>query len=127
ATPPSGLRFPLVHRSTLAERVGEFTMQEVPGEPNSETRIERIAELGRGGMCMFRLEPHSGRKHQLRVHMNALGMPIVNDEFYPELRPMVDAADFSRPLQLLARAIEFRDPVDGKLHRYESRRQLSEA
>ncbi|MCC2595797.1 pseudouridine synthase [Pusillimonas sp. MFBS29] len=117
------LAFPLVHRSRMEQRTGHFTMLEVPGEPNSETRIELIEadnEVGR-----YRLHPHTGRKHQLRVHMSALGLPIQNDGFYPVLLPYAQDDDFSRPLQLLARSIEFTDPVSGQPRRFESQRSLS--
>ncbi|NYT84888.1 pseudouridine synthase [Pollutimonas harenae] len=116
------LRLPRVHRSCLAARAGHFTMREVPGEPNSETEIELLERLGEWGR--YRLCPHTGRKHQLRVHMSALGIPIRHDDFYPELQPYAQAHDFSRPLQLLARSIEFVDPVSGQQRRFESQRSL---
>ena len=126
AEPPVGMVFPCVHRSRLEEVPGGFIMRESSGEPNSETRLEKVRVLGDGPRALLRLVPTSGRKHQLRAHLNALGMPIVNDAYYPELRP--EPADrFDRPLQLLARVVEFRDPVDGRMHRFESRRQLAEA
>lgn len=129
ALAPAGLAFPLIRRSRLEELPGRFLMHEVPGEPNSETRIELLDSLDASGLVHLRLRPLTGRKHQLRVHMNALGMPILNDGFYPPA-PYDDALDvrteddFGRPLQLLARAIEFRDPVDGRLRRFESHRSL---
>lgn len=113
---------PVLRRSLIQSRHGHFTMQEVDGEPNSETHIELLAEAG--GLGLFRLRPHTGRKHQLRVHMSGLGMPICNDSFYPELKPYAQADDFSRPLQLLARAIEFTDPISGRARRFESLRSL---
>jgi len=116
------LVFPLVHRSRVAQRAGHFTMQELAGEPNSETLIELMDV--QGGRGRYRLCPHTGRKHQLRVHMSALGLPIQNDDFYPELQAYAQDDDFSRPLQLLARAVEFIDPVSGQLRRFESRRSL---
>lgn len=137
--PPPHLKFPLVYRSRLQELPGRFIMEEVAGEPNSETHIELLQWLDEGSGCardaarlprergclaLLRLLPVTGRKHQLRAHLSALGMPILNDSYYPEMRPRPDG-DFDRPLQLLARAIEFRDPVDGRMHRFESTRVLS--
>lgn len=118
-----GLAFPLVRRSRIVEGEPFFRMHEADGEPNSETRIE-IAEA-RGALNLYRLEPVSGRKHQLRVHLAALGAPIVNDAFYPTLRPEIED-DYTRPLQLLARALRFRDPLDGRERHFESRRRLLE-
>ncbi|NYT63712.1 pseudouridine synthase [Alcaligenaceae bacterium] len=117
------LAFPVVHRSRLQARADHFTMEEVAGEPNSETRVELLRSLA-DGLGLYRLLPHTGRKHQLRVHMSALGVPICNDGFYPELKAYAEADDFSRPLQLLARAIEFVDPFTGQLRRFESQRRL---
>lgn len=126
AGPPAGMVFPYVHRSRLEEVPGGFVMRETSGEPNSETRLEKVRVLGDGPRALLRLVPTSGRKHQLRAHLSALGMPIVNDAYYPRLRP--EPPDrFDRPLQLLARVVEFRDPVDGRLQRFESVRQLTEA
>lgn len=121
---PPDLMFPLQYCSRLEERPGEFIMREVDGAPNSETRIELLSTLDAGKLAHFRLLPVTGRKHQLRVHMSALGMPIMNDAYYPTLLEEPAADDFRRPLQLLARAVEFRDPVDGRMHRYESSRML---
>src|SRR3546814_10310576 len=79
-------------------------MQELDGEPNSETHIELMSVTG--GLGTYRLRPRTGRKHQLRVHMSGLGVPICNDNFYPELKAYAQSDDFSRPLQLLARRSE---------------------
>ena len=118
-----GREFPLLHRSRLEAGEPFFVMREVAGEPNSETRVE-IAQR-RGDLDLYRLSPVTGRKHQLRVHMAALGAPILNDDFYPEPRPAAED-DFSRPLQLLAKALRFRDPITGRLREFESRRRLLE-
>lgn len=113
--------FPRVHRSRLVEGEPFFRMREAEGAPNSETRIAVLER--RGALSLYGLEPVTGRKHQLRVHLAALGAPIVHDDFYPELREVADD-DFSHPLQLLARRLRFNDPLDGRAHCYESRRQL---
>lgn len=118
-----GREFPLLHRSRLEPGEPFFLMREAAGEPNSETRVE-IAER-RGALDLYRLSPVTGRKHQLRVHMAALGAPILNDDFYPEPRPAAED-DFSRPLQLLAKALRFRDPLTGQMREFESRRRLLE-
>jgi tRNA pseudouridine32 synthase/23S rRNA pseudouridine746 synthase len=117
-----GGRFPLVHRSRLVEGTPFFRMQEEDGEPNSETAIDIIEE--RDGMARYQLRPLTGKKHQLRVHMAALGIPILNDAFYPTALPCKED-DVSSPLQLLARSIAFADPLNGAAHRYDSLLQLS--
>lgn len=94
-----------------------FRMCEVPGAPNSESRIE-VLQRGEHGW-RYRLEPVTGRKHQLRVHMAALGTPILNDRCYPELQPQA-ADDPARPLQLLARSLTFVDPMTGEARAFTS-------
>ncbi|MDM5179065.1 RluA family pseudouridine synthase [Massilia sp. DJPM01] len=121
AAPLPELTFPLVHRSRMVEGNPFFRMQEVDGEPNSESVIDVIG--AQGDAMLYRLQPHTGRKHQLRVHMAALGAPIINDAFYPEALPC-KGDDFANPLKLLARSIGFDDPLSGQARRFESRRTL---
>ena len=118
-----GLVFPLRHESCLAPKPSHFTMQEVPGEPNSRTLIELMRR--HGNLALYRLSPVTGRKHQLRVHLSALGIPICNDLFYPELQPSASFDDFDTPLQLLARRIAFTDPYTNVSRIFESRRNLA--
>lgn len=120
----SDLGFPCHYRSRMVEGGQDFRMAETEGPANSETRVELISALPQG-LAHYRLRPLSGRKHQLRVHMSALGIPITNDEMYPELLPQRAADDFSRPLQLLARSISFVDPLTGQPRCFESRRELA--
>jgi tRNA pseudouridine32 synthase / 23S rRNA pseudouridine746 synthase len=123
------LALPLTHRCRLQEASGAafMQMQVQSGEPNSETQVELIKRLGASGasaeLALYRLTPITGRKHQLRAQMNALGLPIVFDRIYPALLP--DApADYSQPLQLLARELRFTDPISGQLRCFKSKRQL---
>ena len=121
AAPMRGRTFPFIHRSRMVEGNPFFRMEEAEGEPNSETLIDVIEE--RGEKVLYRLQPRTGRKHQLRVHMAALGAPIQNDAFYPHALPVKDD-DFLNPLKLLARAIAFDDPLSGERRRFESARTL---
>jgi len=113
---------PDVYRSRLVDDEHFMRMREEPGEPNSETRIE-VQEV-RGDRALLRLSPITGRKHQLRVHCLALGMPIENDPIYPVLLPE-NTDDFDKPLQLLAKSVAFQDPVTGDLRSFTSPRSLS--
>ncbi|MBW5482033.1 RluA family pseudouridine synthase [Streptomyces bambusae] len=111
------LALPRTVRSRIEKVRGVIAAREVPGEPNAESRIELLAHAG--GLGRYRLTPHTGRTHQLRVHMNSLGIPILGDPVYPRLSdPAPD--DYRRPLQLLARTLSFTDPVTGVAHRFES-------
>jgi tRNA pseudouridine32 synthase/23S rRNA pseudouridine746 synthase len=118
------LPLPAVYRSRIEPDERFFRQREAPGQPNSETQIELLE--ARGALARYRLRPRSGKTHQLRVHMNALGRPIVGDLFYPEVvhGPGPAQEDWRQPLQLLARGIRFTDPVTGVLRQFESRRQL---
>jgi tRNA pseudouridine32 synthase/23S rRNA pseudouridine746 synthase len=116
------LALPQVRKSHLSEHPEHFRMIETEGEPNSETRIELIASHGE--FARYRLCPLTGKKHQLRAHMAAIGIGILGDTWYPELLPPRPVDDFSSPLQLLARSIAFTDPVDGTLRCYQSQRKL---
>ncbi len=98
-----------------------FRVRAVDGEPNAYTRIELIER--RGEHALYRLMPETGKMHQLRIHMNSLGIPIVNDGFYPVALPC-KGDDFSSPLKLLARSIAFRDPVSGEQRSFASQRIL---
>ncbi|MFB7834287.1 RluA family pseudouridine synthase [Streptomyces sp. NPDC058128] len=113
---------PVTVRSRIEKERGVMAAREVPGEPNSESRIALVER--RGGLGRYRLVPETGRTHQLRVHMNALGLPILHDPIYPVVRED-GPEDFRRPLQLLARTLEFTDPFTGVERRFESRSALS--
>lgn len=117
------LALPLLHCSRLQEAPGEFVMREVAGEPNSDTLIELLQR--RGDWAQYRLTPGSGKKHQLRAHLAALGIAIANDPWYPDFRNDKAVDDFAHPLALLARRIAFTDPVDGSARVFDSRRQLA--
>lgn len=111
------VNLPLVRCSRIVEDEPFFRQREVPGPANSETRVD-VIEV-RGARALYALSPVTGKKHQLRVHMNALGLPIAGDRMYPPVANTPDD-DFSQPLQLLAKAIAFTDPVTGQARRFES-------
>ncbi|MFO7192889.1 MULTISPECIES: pseudouridine synthase [Thermocrispum] len=116
------LTLPTVVRSRIVKRRGVLQAHEVPGEPNAETYVELLER--RGDLGRYRLVPRTGRTHQLRVHLNALGIPIVGDPVYPHVRPSA-WDDFSRPLQLLARTLAFIDPISKQERWFTSPASLS--
>lgn len=104
------LVFPCTRTSRIVAGEPFFRMHEVEGVPNSETRIDVIT---RGDdRWRYALTPVTGRKHQLRVHMAALGAPIAGDPLYPSVRHRA-AGDHAAPLQLLAERLAFVDPLRG--------------
>lgn len=121
ASATSDHSFPLERQSRIERDELFFRMREVDGEPNAHTRIEQIARCGEH--ALYRLYPLTGKMHQLRVHMNALGLPLLNDGFYPVPQP-AGQDDFSRPLKLLAKSIAFTDPLTGEARFFQSERAL---
>ena len=120
-----GCPFPLVHRNHIEKLRGHVCVQVDPDRaPNAETLIELIGFDDR--VLHTLLRPHSGRMHQLRVHLADLGAGILNDGFYPELLPEAPD-DFTRPLQLLARELRFTDPLTGEPREFFTRRTLQDA
>lgn len=116
------VELPRVVRSRIVKERGVLAAQEVPGPPNAESTVELLEH--RDGLGRYRLTPATGRTHQLRVHMCSLGTPILGDDFYPELheKPL---DDFTKPLQLLAKVLEFEDPLTGEHRRFTSGRTLA--
>lgn len=116
------LAFPLTVRNHIAKTRGVWQAQVVPEAPvNAVTDIEVARVVG--DLAVYRLTPHTGRTHQLRLHLHGLGIPIVGDPLYPEVLD-VSVDDFSTPLQLLASTLELVDPVDGRERRFVSGRSL---
>ncbi len=116
------LTWPITRKSRIVEDEPFFRQREVPGPPNSETHMDVIEKSG--GFARYALSPVTGKKHQLRVHMNALGLPILNDRMYPPVAETPDD-DYRLPLQLLAKSIAFTDPVTGQARHFQSQRTLA--
>ena len=131
------LLLPLAAHHRLQDTPGasHLPVQVVDGEPNVSTQVELLRRLGRDpahegvpDLAHYRLTPLTGRRHQLRAQLNALGLPILGDRIYPRLwpEPAADAPpDYSHPLQLLAREIRFTDPLSGAPRHFASARRLA--
>jgi len=112
---------PITYRSRLVKGEPFFRTQEVAGEANAETHIEMLEDCG--SYARYCLRPVTGKQHQLRVHLAALGIPIINDHTYPELLKF-KGEDYTQPLKLLAKSISFKDPFTRQVHFFESGRTL---
>lgn len=75
-------------------------------------------------LARYLLEPHTGKTHQLRVHLAAAGAPILGDVIYPQVLPIADDEP-ALPLQLLARSLAFPHPITGQTVQIESQRNLA--
>jgi tRNA pseudouridine32 synthase/23S rRNA pseudouridine746 synthase len=116
-------KLPLTYRSRIEESEHFLQMMEVEGLPNTDTLIELITQ--KMSWAKYRLTPGSGKKHQLRCHLNALGIPIKDDQIYPILTPYQEYdLDVSKPLQLLAREVSFLDPITNTQRIFVSKRAL---
>lgn len=114
------LEFPLTYKSCMVSGEPFFRMQEVEGQSNSETLAEVLEKHGE--LWRYGLSPITGKTHQLRVHMTALGASICNDPFYPQVLQEQD--DYGKPLKLLAQSLRFKDPLSGEERFFESRLTL---
>jgi tRNA pseudouridine32 synthase/23S rRNA pseudouridine746 synthase len=116
-------QLPMNYQSRIEESEHFLQMMEVEGQPNTDTFIELITQSK--PWAKYRLTPGSGKKHQLRCHLNALGVAIKDDQIYPELTPYQEYdIDITRPLQLLAKEIAFLDPITNKSRSFISKRVL---
>lgn len=123
------LEFPLVVRSRMIKSRTYLLAEEVEGEPNAETRIElmdtRVDPVSGQTLGLYDLQPHTGKTHQLRVHLASQGIGILNDPFYPILHEQAPD-DYTKPLQLLAHSISFNDPLTREPVKFFSQLELSE-
>lgn len=104
------LPWPITRHTRIAEGDHFMRQTEVAGPPNALTHIRPLEHWGQH--ALYELQPVTGQRHQLRVHMDALGLPLLNDGIYPTLTPE-GSSDFNKPLQLLAKTLAFTDPVTG--------------
>lgn len=121
-----GLTSAVLVRSRVMKYRGRPQAVEEPGESNAETLVEPLSRAGgntRAG-ALYRLTPRTGRTHQLRVHMASLGLQIIGDPLYPNIVD-ISPDDFTGPLQLMAHALEFDDPISAVFRRFVSDRSLT--
>lgn len=115
------LTLPYITQFRMEKGQPFYTMHIVDGEPNSETKIELLQHNEH--WAKYQLSPKTGKQHQLRVHLNALGIPILHDPFYPHVCHKAED-DFSQPLQLLAKTISFVDPITKQQMQFFSTKDL---
>jgi len=127
---PTGVELsalPAHYASRLEPAEHFMQMQEVAadaaqGRPvNARVGIQVMDVQASGTQRFVRLalQPATGKRHQLRVQMAALGLPLWGDRIYPTLLPE-GTDDWANPLRLLAREIAFTDPLTGGRRHYRS-------
>ncbi|MCH7337029.1 pseudouridine synthase [Acinetobacter sp. NIPH 2699] len=117
------LKLPQTLQLHLEKGTPFYTMQVNTEKPsNTETWIELLDHNQE--YAKYLLKPKTGKQHQLRVHLNYLGIPILHDSFYPTVVHKADE-DFSHPLQLLAKEIHFIDPISHTQMSFSSNYELT--
>jgi tRNA pseudouridine32 synthase/23S rRNA pseudouridine746 synthase len=109
-------------KNRLEKSEPRFLMHVVEGLANSHSHIRCLQQTA--DKALFELNPITGKTHQLRVHMQSLGWPLLNDNYYPELQSS-KPDDYSKPLQLLAQKLQFIDPVTQQVRYFSSQTELS--
>lgn len=109
-------------KNRIVQSKQHFRMCITEGEANSHSLIRCLQQSNQ--KALFELNPVSGKTHQLRLHMQSLGWPILNDKYYPELEPL-SADNYCAPLQLLAKELRFIDPVTQQPRHFSCERNLS--
>ena len=93
----------------------EMVLPAPPKDPRAETAETEYVTISRAGprAAWLALRPHTGRTHQLRAHMKAIGHPILGDPKYGDEASA--ALSQGLKLQLHARRIELPHPSGGRL------------
>ncbi len=121
-------RYQAVVAGVLQDKEGEVDLPLIVDWPNrprqkvdfqegkpSLTRFRRLVVDAVTDSSRVELEPVTGRTHQLRVHMAAIGHPILGDELYAG-----PAQERAERLLLHASRLEFRHPITDEALRFES-------
>ena len=109
-------------KNHIAQGEPRFRMQVAMGNANSHSVIRCVQQSAK--QALFELNPITGKTHQLRLHMQTLGWPILNDKYYPQLQPL-SKDNYSAPLQLLAKQLQFIDPMTKLSRRFDCGLSLS--
>lgn len=106
---PALLTEPITLSSRIIKPAESLRACDVPGVPNARTDVVLLTVLDE--RCgLYEAHLHTGRTHQIRVHLNSLGRPILGDPLYPSTRTDAEQAALP-PLQLLAHRLALTHPL----------------
>lgn len=86
----------------------------------TEWKVLRQYSILNAQYSMLELTPHTGRTHQLRVHMRHLGHPIVSDPIYGDRKTWMKDLELCPRLFLHAKYLELTHPVTGEKATFEA-------
>lgn len=104
---------PLARIATRPPRYGVVPVA-LGGKPalSRWRRLDRLVQHRGHGWCQLVLQPHTGRSHQLRVHLAWLGHPVLGDPLYAHTC-LASGPPMSR-LQLHAAGLRMQHPITGR-------------
>lgn len=107
-----------IYKKYLATVEGDFSQRVFPyfidapvDDKSALTEVLAARYNQASDSSQLEIRIHTGRKHQIRHHLSALGFPIVGDRLYGSMRVQDD-------LQLRSVQIKFTSPLDGKEKNY---------
>ena len=122
-----------IWRSRMEKTPGELQGRIVEGEVNAITEVAAVEPVDKNpyemlhgslpALARYTLKPHTGKTHQLRLHMLQAGIPIIGDPIYPVIFP-AEAEDMRIPMHLTATRISFVDPLTGRPREFSSQLPL---
>ena len=94
---PIGIKAGTLKRSIHSQKMAKPAV--------TEYKVEKKVKIEGEMYSLLEVRPHTGRTHQIRVHLTSIGHPIVGDKLYgPKKQP-----EFAHRLMLHAKALDFSD------------------
>lgn len=108
--------------NTPIERIGKkfYVGKDLSRTAVTEWKVLQVLSAQKQALSFLELTPHTGRTHQLRVHMRHLGHPIVSDPIYGDRKTWRKDLQLCPRLFLHAKSLEITHPLTGKRMVFES-------
>lgn len=99
----------LTHYITTVERNNKSYASSTPKDGAKESKLEYKLIASSERYNLLEVNLLTGRKHQIRVQLSAIGCPVKGDLKYGDKRSNPDGS-----ISLIARRVQFKHPVSGK-------------